>query len=240
MAFSRQVDIILRVVRAYDFSCKAEFEGEFMKSYTIENLCKLFEKGIQNNQDRAILGQSLFYYCCGKDPTPIIAFGHDYPLYIYSDIVDYGSGDFDAETQILYERLEHAGFQLCDMREVKLGDKSVLTMWNTLQEKSFFLLYVKNDASEIFDKIYFDNEKNDDIKPKCICNYRYEFFEGIRKPPYGDSNHDFFNRIEKRIEYIFGYCDNEKYQCIGEYDYYGDYGKNTKVPLFQRMFWYFR
>lgn len=48
-------------------------------------LCCLLENGISNNNERELLAQSFFYYCCGKDPTPIVHFGSDYPLYIYSD-----------------------------------------------------------------------------------------------------------------------------------------------------------
>ncbi len=130
--------------------------------HIIDQLCRLFENGIQNNEERELLGQSLFYYCCGKDPTPIIAFGSDYPLYIYSDIVDYGDGDFEYETKVLYDRLNKAGFKLVDVCKLKKSgclrnaENAVLTLWISLQNKAFSLLYVQNDAVETFRNIYSD------------------------------------------------------------------------------------
>ncbi len=70
------------------------------------------------------------------------------------------------------------------------------------------------------------------IQPRCICNYRYEFFNQ------SEDNFIFLNSIEKRTEFVLGYCYNEKYRCIAEYNYYGDYEKQSKVPLFHRMFYY--
>ena len=195
-----------------------------MNAYNLESMCDLIEKGIRDNRDREILGNSLFYYCCGKDITPIRAFGHKYPLYIYSDIIDYGLGDFYNETQLLYSRLEKHGFKLLDKREIKADKKTVLTMWNSPQQESFFLLYAGYDAVSTFKSIYSDNGNY--IQPKCICNYRCEI------------NSDYFSAIEKRTEYILGYCFSDKYNRIAEYDYYGDYEKNTKVTLFHRAFWY--
>lgn len=31
------------------------------------------------------LKESLFYYCAGKDPSPIITFKTNFPLYVYVD-----------------------------------------------------------------------------------------------------------------------------------------------------------
>ena len=144
----------------------------------LDKIYDLLKNGISDNEDRELLAQSLFYYCCGKDPTPIIAFRADYPLYTYSDNVD----------------------------------------------------YVQGDASKTFQDLYSDDTNYCNyIQPKCICNYRYEFFE--QKSP------EFFNQIEKRTEYILGHCSNNKYKCIAEYDYYGDFG-DSKVKLYHRMFWY--
>ena len=196
-----------------------------MKAYNMEELCVLFEKGIKTDYDREILGESLFYYCCGKDPTPIIAFSHTYPLYIYADVVNYGGGDFYEETHLLYERLKGAGFTLLDRRELKINKRAVLTMWNSPQKSQFFLLYVGTDARQTFQMLYSDN--NNYIQPKCICNYRYEM------PDMG-----ILATVEKRAEYILGHCSSKKYQQIAEYDYCGDYEQNTTVPLFRRMFWY--
>lgn len=198
--------------------------------HIIDKLCKLFKNGIQNNEERELLGQSLFYYCCGKDPTPIIAFGSDYPLYIYSDIVNYGDGDFEYETKVLYDRLNKAGFKLVDVCKLKKSGclrnakNAVLTLWTSPQNKAFSLLYVQNNAVKTFCDIYSDGSNY--IQPKCICNYRNE------------GNFIFLNDIEKRTEFVLGYCYNKKYRRVAEYNYYGDYEKQSKVSLFHRMFWY--
>ena len=198
---------------------------------TIDKLYRLFENGISNDLDRELLAQSLFYYCCGKDPTPIISFGSDYPLYIYSDIVDYGYGDFKTETEQLYQRLVNAGFKVVDIRDFTKtrkwnGVKNIaLTQWMTPQNTILFLVYIQNDAEKTFKKVYSDSVNY--IQPKCICNYRYEFI----KP----DTYNFFNTVEKRTEYILGNCFNHKYKLVGEYDYYGDYD-DAKVRLYHRMF----
>lgn len=205
-----------------------------MNEIEINYLQELFQKENLNNKDREILANSLYYYCCGKDPSPIIAFGAEYPLYIYVDIVDYGCGNFEQETQELYERLKNNGFKLLEVeklinsKRLYSSNNNTLTMWNTPQEEKFFLLYVQGDAIKVFRSIYSDNMNF--IQPKCICNYRNEIFRSIEP--------DFLKTIEKRTEYIFGYCYNEKYKCIAKYKYYGDYEKNTEISLFHRTFWY--
>lgn len=213
---------------------KSEFIGGYEMENIIDKLYKLFENGVSDDFDREILAQSLFYYCCGKDPTPIISFGSDYLLYIYSDIIDYGLGDFKTETEELYNRLDHAGYKILDIRDLTKSKRwkdvgnVILTQWLTPQKTTLFLIYIQNDAVETFKKIYHDNSNY--IQPKCICNYRCEFSE--------QQSYDFFNTIEKRTEYILGYCENHKYKLIGEYMYQGDYECGTKVKLFHRLFWY--
>ena len=36
---------------------------------------------------KELLSKSMFYYCSGVDPTPVIALFSEYPLFIYSDIL---------------------------------------------------------------------------------------------------------------------------------------------------------
>lgn len=206
----------------------------------IDNLCFLFENGVSKDEDRELLAQSLFYYCCGADPTPIIAFGSDYPIYIYSDIINYGhGGSFEETTSLLYQRISKAGNrlvetcqlkkerQLCDAKDI------VLTKWKDQQKNlDFYLLYVQMEAVKTFDTIYHDLDKGGHgnfIQPKCICNIRYEFMDNY--------SWSAMNVISKRVEYIMGYCHDDKYKCIAEYDYLGDYG-DTTVRLFQRKYWY--
>ena len=189
-------------------------------------LCCLLENGISNNNERELLAQSFFYYCCGKDPTPIVHFGSDYPLYIYSDTLPGVS--FENEIEMLHKRLHNKGYVLIEKESFtkwKNLENVSLSLWATSDNNYFSLIYVQNDAEETFRRIYSDKENY--IQPRCICNYRYE------------GSFPFLQQIEKRAEYVFGYCSNDsKYKSIAEYDYYGDYERNTKVKLYRRRFWY--
>lgn len=68
-----------------------------LKEKRSEKILQLVAKGVGDNEDRELLANSLFYYCCGNDATPIIAFKDQYPLYVYVDTVGYGGGDFNEE-----------------------------------------------------------------------------------------------------------------------------------------------
>jgi hypothetical protein len=157
-------------------------------------------------------------------------------LYIYSDIIDYGNGDFDRTIEKLYERLSKAGFACTEQKRIvhlKNIQNIAVTLWKTQSNDYFTLVYIQQDAVKAFEKIYSDGSHTYNfIMPKCICNYRYEFT--------GDSQKDcdYFTRIEKRTEFILGYCFSDKYKVVSEHTYYGDYEDDTKVKLFHRMFWY--
>ena len=202
-----------------------------------EQYALLLGYGVRNDDDREILGNSLFYYCCGKDPTPVIAFGSEYPFYVYADLVRYGHGDFDTEVNELLKRLKEKGFKLLKkekLREIGVGRKIktiLLTKWAD-KNGTFYLAYLQGDALVVFDSLYRDDIKGcNSIQPRCICNYRYDCDN-----PIWERNKLSF--LEKRAEYLFGYCYSDKYRCIGEYDYYGDYGTVTKIPLYRRRYWY--
>lgn len=198
-----------------------------MKLYEIDDLAEMLENGIRDNCDRELLGNSVFYYCCGKDITPLVAFGAEYRLYVYADIVNYGEGDFDNLVPKMYDKMKEVGFEMLDKRELKIGQRAVLTKWNSKQNQPFYLVYIMDDAKKTFCKIYYDKGKGE-IQPKCICNFRREMLNGD-----GVLAH-----IEKRAEYVLGHCYSDKYVCIAEYDYYGDYQKGGKVKLYKRAFWY--
>lgn len=204
------------------------YKGD-MNTRTIKEVSVLFEEELDTKERRELLGHSLFYYCCGIDTTPILAFAEHCPLYVYVDIIKYGHGNFDEETGILYKRLQKAGFQLIGRKEIKSEKRTVLTQWRHPQSKPFFLLYVGDDARQAYHRIYKTSSDDDNnIIPKCICNYKYEFerFESLEM-------------IEKRTEYILGHCYSvDKYRIITEYDYFGDYGETQKVPLYKRIYWY--
>lgn len=78
--------------------------------------------GVCQDLENAALEQSLFSYCCGKDPTPIAAFGSEHPLYVHADLVDCGQGDFRGETGELYGRLKNADLQSWPRKHWCLSD----------------------------------------------------------------------------------------------------------------------
>ena len=193
-------------------------------------IASIVKNGIANDEERALLGNSLFYYCSGKDPTPVIAFGADYPLYIYSDT----DPDFISLTSGLYRRLQESGFKLIDSRSFRGGGRwehapdMDAAQWEAADGNAFCVLCLQNDAEDSFQHIYRD--MSNFIQPKCICNVRYEFFD--------THSADFFQQIEKRTEYILGYCYSNKHKEVCEYRYYGDYGQEEAVKLYRRMYWY--
>lgn len=154
-----------------------------------------------------LLKESLFYYCAGKDPSPIIAFKTNYPLYVYVDKKDYSNE--------LYKRLNDHNFKLLEKQEIL--PKTTLSIWK-YNEHTFYLIYAQNDASKAFIEIY------DDIIPKCICNYRYEL-----------SNRSLLQRAEKETTYILGHCFDDNFMVIDEIQYYGDYSfnKDVKIKLYK-------
>ena len=183
------------------------------------------------NDDKDMLGQSLFYYCSGIDPTPISAFAEKMPLFIYVDSFVYMPGDFSTNSKELYNRIKKLKCKLikeenlaitCRLKEAKAAE---ISLWKTKTGEEFLLLFVQGDAVQCYKSLYSDKENY--IQPKCICNYRYEFY-----------NLDIFTQLEKRVEYILGYCSNDKYRCVGEYKYLGDYEENTKVKLYHRNYYY--
>lgn len=180
--------------------------------------------------DTDVLRQSLFYYCSGKDPTPIAAFGAKIPLYVYVDSFIYMKNDFFTEKAELYKRLIRLNFSLSKKIALKLrgrlkaGENAELTIWKTAQGANFALLFVQGDAEETFKSIYRGSKNGNYIKPRYVCNYRYELRDKV-----------ILEQLEKRAEYIMGHCFEPNFRCIGEYGYYGDYsfGDTVKVKLYR-------
>ena len=179
---------------------------------------------------RALLEKSLFYYCSGKDPTPIAAFGAKIPLYIYVDSFIFMQGSFEEETKTLYDRLEKLGFRLDDKRELRHARrwestrKAELTLWQDGAGEAFLLLFVKGDAIKVFQSIYGDPENF--VQPESFCNFRYELpgAEALRQAERGARN-------------VLGYCFDLNFQCVGEFAYHGDWDDREacKVKWFQRV-----
>lgn len=163
-----------------------------------KDICMLIVNGLSNHKVDMILKNSLYYYCCGKDPTPIIAFKSNYPLYVYADIIDYGIGDFQEETNELYHRLSSHSLKRVDTHKLisHTFKNAELTIWRPIRGKEFGLLYVQGDAKKVFTSIYDNNGKLN--LPKCVCNYLYEII--------GDSGNtrDYLFEIEQKVEYVLG------------------------------------
>jgi hypothetical protein len=210
------------------------------------SMSKMLESEISDE----ILANSLFYYCCGKDPTPIAAFGADIPLYIYSDLVGYGRWySFGEETQTLYKRLGNLNFELeqtcrADKLIARLKCKNAeITEWKTQENKVFYLAYIQHDAYQTYHYFYFHHYERYyfELTPLCICNHAYEFEEDPRL----QDSWKKFSYVEKRVKYVIGYCfecgEKGNYKQIGYVNYYGDYWKETeKIPIYQRRFWYMK
>lgn len=194
----------------------------------IDDVEKLFKEN-KTNFERKMLANSTLYYCCGKDITPIVALSDKCSLFVYADIIEYGEGDFCSELHEMHQRLYERGFVLKSKKqfvEPRCRKNTEISEWATDKGKVFYILYVQCDASVLFRILY--SEKINFIQPRCICNYRNEFVDGINT----------LIDIEKRTEMILGHCTNEKYEMVAEYPYYGDYGTGIKIPLYKRMYWY--
>ena len=196
-----------------------------------ENICaNKLAKLLQNGNERpliALLKNSVFYYCSGKDPTPIVAFDSRYPLYVYADLVGYGRGDFTVEIQTLLDRLATRGFTVEQRQDVVdascLGNcKNAVVVQLSVNKQGkkqrLLLLYVQNDAVDTYKHLYQDNK----VLPTCICNYRYEM-----------TRRGCIEQAEKLVQYVFGHCFDNNYHAVGVYPYYGDYAKG-EVKLFKQ------
>ena len=183
--------------------------------------------GVHCTAGNAMLEKSLFYYCCGKDPTPIIAFGGRHPLYVYADLVDYGNGDFGRETGELYARLGRHGFDKAASEELHPSglpgvQRAGLTEWRAKGERPFCLLYLQGDAAKVYRAVYNDG-RGGTIRPQCICNFRYEMF--------GDNP---MTEVEREVESVMGHCHDKAFQKVGAYRYWGDWGGDEEVGLYRR------
>jgi hypothetical protein len=126
----------------------------------------------------------------------------------------------------------------------KKVEKVEITKWTTQQNEVFYLAYIQNDALKTYNKIYYHHDGLNyfEVTPLCICNYRNELMgEDSEYSEYSEYSFDKFSYMEKRVKYVIGYCyDEDKYKKIGHVNYYGDYEEGSKVPIYQRRFWYMK
>ena len=165
------------------------------------------------------LPESLFYYCAGKDPTPILIFGARVPLYVYADHLRYSHGTPEEVLSILAHRLEKGGYTRIGGRPVDTELAAELSVWQDGEGARFSLLYLVADASDAYFSLYGGS-----TLPRYICNYRYEM-NNARLAPF-----------EEKVEYILGHCHSPAHSAVADYPYRGDYsfGRDTRITLYRR------
>lgn len=223
----------------------------------VDKIIQLVANGVCDNEDRELLANSLFYYCCGSDATPIIAFKDQYPLYVYVDTVGYGGGDFNEEVKRLYSRLKKSGLKKIEFihdgarygKQLPWEDgskpvikQSELSRWMSEEGNDFYLLYVQGDAYTVYSKLYDDNERGI-ILPKCICNYKYEVTPSFRNDIVCCSSSEswrLLTEIEKQVEYVMGESKDKFYKEVARFKYYGGTWDSEfhTIPLFKRTCYY--
>jgi len=194
----------------------------------LQRIIDIVSLGVRSPEDKELMAGSLFYYCCGKDPSPVFAFGGDFALYVYSDIVDFGAGQLYTAVDALNARIEQRGYKLSFMKYV--NNRTALMQWETRDGQCFHVLYIKGDSAETYSSLYsaLDAGGNQNcLIPKCICNFRSEL-------PYEFST---MQKAEKRVSMILGYSYSDNYAPVAQYEYFGDYGDKT-ITLFKRRWYY--
>ena len=170
----------------------------------------IFEDGRTDNEGKRLFFNSLFYYCCENDVTPVIKFGAQYPLYIYADIlIERDSSDAPYKMNVYLER---QGYRLVKEYSIvnQYWNNVLITLWKDLHDKEFCMAYVQYDAVDTYQRLYLDIG---DTSPRCICNFRYEFDNPMR-------GYRFFNNLEKKSLYIMGDCFYSDYECIAQCKHY--------------------
>ncbi len=212
-------------------------KGETMQELKLSsaNFCaskkqvlQLFSENLRDAAQKEMLAKSLYYYCAGCDPTPVLAFGAQIPLYIYVDTLRTAPSFADA-TGKLYDRLQGT-FELIETVTIPTpnlrGAQNVtLTVWNDVERGAFYLLFIQQDAEEAFRVLYA--EDTNFIMPACVCNIKYECTKGI------------LDTVEKRVRYVLGHCFSDKYKVVDRAPYHGDYNVSgtPEVELWERMYY---
>ena len=196
----------------------------------MNNFTAALESGRMSEEEKDLLGQSLFYYCSGTDPSPIVALGSTVPLYVYVDSFVYIRNGFTAESKELYSELEKTKFKkqtkltLPSKGRLAKSQNAELTLWKTAEGEHFLLLFVQADAVEGYQSIYGNSDMNY-IQPAYVCNYRYELRErGI------------LDQLEKRVQYILGHCFDPKYRRVGEIPHLDR--PDEKIGIYHRFYYY--
>ena len=144
------------------------------------DVVNFFENHELKDIHKEFLSSSMYYYCAGKDPSPIICSIRKFQLYIYVDSFVYMKEHYDDATNLLYLRLEKNNMictskkRLAKTGRIENFDNAELSLWTDVSGQSFYLLYIKADASVAFEEIYEDGRRRNYILPNAICNYKFE------------------------------------------------------------------
>ena len=191
-----------------------------MKDLVFEDFLKaILEKNTLQLQE--YLKNSLFYYCSGKDITPILALKDRCSVFVY---VDKLSGkDFEEIIQKLFANIQKHNCVLEKKESINIETEfknAILSQWKSENCEKLLFLYVKGDAIKVFKSLYELNGVV--VVPKCICNIKYEM------------NTSYFLKIEKNIDFIMGHCYSKNHSEFLEFEYKGDYNiPNGKVWLYK-------
>ena len=219
---------------------------EFKKmSRDMKQIAKMLEHKTGDDFDRTLLSHSLFYSDCGFDPSPVIFFGPEIPLYVYVDSLKDECDDFKSSFRKLYIELKAAGFKwnkvyTCrGIGRIETCTEYELTQWQSQNGTVFHILFIRTDpliaCSHIYnahlnDFTYYNNY----IQPKYVCNLKTPVSSA------GVEGYRVLNIMHSHADYVLGHVnDNNRYKCIYEMDYQGnDTSDYPKIPLFQQMYSY--
>ncbi len=188
-----------------------------MIKFNFDSIMQTLRSDTRSEERAALLSESLFYYCAGTDPTPVIALFDKFPLFIYSDILDYGRSDLEKENEKLKKKLIKHGFKLIEGETAEIAEGAALYEY-LKNDISVFILYVAGDAWKTYEALYGRERL---VLPRCIANIRYEM----------DTRR--FAPIEKEAAFILGYSYSGVHRVIDKFEYYGDYSEK-EVKFFAR------
>ena len=175
------------------------------------------------------LDNSCFYYCAGRDITPIIALEEKIFTYILCDTCELEGKNYSAFI-IMFNEFENRLIKQGFKKNTNLGEYKLFENYfnykNMISHRPWeMILYEKNgfyyciwylfcEDYITYNSLYVINE----MKPTVICNINPENSKMLDKYEIG----------EILPEYVIGHTyGNEKYIKLKELKYYGDYSDNA-------------
>lgn len=172
----------------------------------MEDLMEILKHGIRTENQRELMGNSLLYYCCGADISPVIAYGAKIPLYVYNN-----SGREDKYADLMNTMIER-GFLPEENRLLENEQKIPMFASKWFNKNGFYvrILYTYEPLEKMFHNLYVDTTGHIGIiRPKYVCNLGYAFNEKISK-----KTQKLLKQIERQAEYIIGFCSDKKYKEV--------------------------